>query len=43
MEFEQITEISEETKTETTNNEDVVQIPEWDLTPPFDNLDRSEL
>lgn len=24
-------------------NDDNIQIPEWDLTPPFDSIDRSEM
>ena len=31
----------EEIKEEITNDE--IEVPEWDLVPPFDTLDRSEM
>lgn len=42
MQFEEIKPITPENDEEKQNDEKV-QIPEWDLVPPFDTIDRGDM
>ena len=45
MEFEEIKEINEQEPQpiQQPSDDAKVQIPDWDLVPPFDSVDRSEM